>query len=250
MDQPEDPYVIAAMLTYLYTLDYVDEGPQMSFGLPSDPNAKWLGDIGVEETMLPEYSEDDESPLIEWEELKSESEFNFAPDAELVVNTIDNNFEGAMDKDNEWESMSKSSTARKTPSPCHCSNTKRVSSSVSIDRDTGKPITPLALHVQMYTAGVRFGIPCLVSHALRKLENRICQNNFDDEELIEAASHAWRDLDEGQNINIEYNGSISIVRTSVLASMKARWQSVRVRDGFEELVLRRPGFGRDVLRIV
>lgn len=34
MEESEDPYVIAVLLTYLYTLDYADEGPQMNFGIP------------------------------------------------------------------------------------------------------------------------------------------------------------------------------------------------------------------------
>lgn len=31
-----------------YMLDYADEGPQMRFGLPSDPNAVWLNGIEVD----------------------------------------------------------------------------------------------------------------------------------------------------------------------------------------------------------
>jgi hypothetical protein len=250
MDESEDPYVIAALLTYLYMLDYADEGPQMSFGLPSDPNAVWLDGIGVDGgAILPEYTEEDEAPLIEWEETGSESEFNFAPDVEVAADILGKDIERPKLKDDGWEALSQSSTARKTPSPSHCGNTERGFSSIVNDRDPGKPITPLALHVQMYKAGLRFEIPCLVSHALKKLEDWISLNFFGNGELIEAADYAWEEHEE-PNSNADYTESMGLVRTRILAQVKVRWESIKVRDGFEELVLRKPAFGRDVLRIV
>lgn len=43
---------------------------------------------------------------------------------------------------------------------------------------------------------------------------------------------------------------MSSVRTKIIAQVKARLEAVRVRDGFEKLVLSRPEFERDVLRFV
>lgn len=224
MDKSEDPYVIAALLTYLYMLDHADEGPQMRFGLPSDPNAAWLDGIGMDgEAILPEYKEEDEAPLIEWEEPGSESEFNFAPDVEGAADNLGKDVERPKLKDAGWEALSQSSTARKTPSPCHCGNTERGFSSIVKDRDPGKPLTPLALHVQMYKAGLRFEIPCLVSHALKKLEDWISLNFFGNGELIEAADYAWEEYEE-PNSNAE-NESIGLVRTRILAQVKVRWES-------------------------
>lgn len=108
----------------------------------------------------------------------------------------------------------------------------------------------------MYRSGYRFGVPCLLPLALKKLEGRIWENFFSNEELIEAASYAWEDYrDEWEDheeldLRAEYEESMSSVRTKILAQAKARWETVRVKDDFEKLVLRRPEFGRDVLRIV
>ena len=208
MDDSEDPYVIAAVLTYLYTLEYADEGPQMRFGLPSDPNAVWLDG----EARLPEYKEEDEA---EWEGPGSESEFNFAPEVELAVDNPGKDIERPKLKDDGWEVLSQSLTTGKTTSLCHCSNLERGLLSVAKDRDPGKPLTPMALHVQMYKAGLRFEIPCLVSHALKKLENWICLNFFGDGELVEAADYAWEDH-EVPNPSTDYNESMSPVRTRIL----------------------------------
>jgi hypothetical protein len=236
--------VIAAMLAYLYTLDYADEGPQMAFGLPSD------GDVEIAESTLPPGYEDDQPPLIEWEESDSESDYRFAADSKLAGETVSNVIEDPNNRDDGWESMTKSSTARKTPSPCHCKNMGPSSTPIIFTaRDPGKQINPLALHVQMYKAGVRFGIPCLAAQALKKFEDRISHNMFDGEELIEAASYAWEDHEDPE-LDIDSYRSLSLVHKSILAQMKARWESMRGCDNFEKLVFRRPGFSRDVLRVV
>jgi hypothetical protein len=243
MDNSEDPRVIAALLTYLYTFDYSEDGPQLSFGLPREESANWS--LESESTTLPEYTKStEEAPLIEWEEPISaaSSEFDFSPSSHK------GEYDGDAKHNNDgWETLSASSTAQKSPdsSPCRCTTDPAPPASFETDKDPGKMTSPLALHVQMYRAGLRFGIPCLMSHALKKFERRMDSNGLEDAELLEAASQAYAEIEGSDWMN-----SLECIQQRMLTWTKARWQSVRERPEFEELVLRMPAFGRDVLRLL
>jgi hypothetical protein len=237
MDRFADPYVVAAMLTYFYTLDYASEGPQMSFGLPTGHITKRDDGDGFGEAVLPAYKEEEDSP-----ETDSGSEFDLVPDMKVAIEGLVDISEGAKNDDEDWDSL----TARKTPSPCLCSDTEPIPSTTPTERDPAKPISPIALHVLMYKAALRFEIPCLTLHALRKLEDMISCDIFHGDEVIEAASEAYEDSD----LDVDYHQSMSLIRTKILGVVKGRWENIRLRDGFDELVLRRPGFARDILRVI
>jgi hypothetical protein len=234
MDRFADPYVVAAMLTYFYTLDYASEGPQMSFGLPTAHITE--RDDGFGE--LPAYKEQADSS-----ETDLGSEFDLVPDMKVAIEGLVDTSEGSKNGDEDWELA----TARRTPSPCLCSDTQQISLTAKMDRDPAKPISPMALHVLMYKAALRFEIPCLTLHALTKLEGIISCDIFHGDEVIEAASEAY---EEDSDLDVDYHQSMSLIRTKILGVVKGRWESIRLRDGFDELVLRRPGFARDILKIV
>jgi len=238
MDRFADPYIVAAMLTYLYTLDYASEGPQMSFGLPTDHVAERDDGDRIGEAVLPAYKEEEEST-----ETDSGSEFDLVPDMEVAIEGLVDTSEGTKKDDEDWDSL----TARKTPSPCLCSDTAHIPSTTPTERDPAKPILSMALHVLMYRAALRFEIPCLTLHALRKLDDMISCDIFHGDEVIEAASEAY---EEDSDLDVDYHQSMSLIRTKILGAVKRRWESIRLRDGFDELVLRRPGFARDILRVV
>lgn len=147
MEESEDTYVIASLLTYLYTLGYADEGPQMNSGVP------------VETKSLANEDEDEDAGI-------DEEQSSLATDdleAEVIIIN-----------DDRWDTgdtLSRSSTARDTPSPSH-----HTMATISDGRDPGKPLSSLALHVQMYKGGLRFGIPCLPPLALEKMKGRIWEN--------------------------------------------------------------------------
>lgn len=161
MEESEDPCGFAALMRYLYTLDYADEGSQMNFGIPAE--TKSLVD------------EEDEAEVVEEEQ-------------RITTDALDTDV--AVVNDDRWhigDSLSRSPTARDNPSPSHHTN----------HRDPGKPLSALALHVQMCKTGLRFGIPWLLPLGLKKLKGSIWENLFSNEELIEAASCAWEDYEGG-----------------------------------------------------
>lgn len=160
--------MIAALLTYLYTLDHADEGPQMNFGLPVEI-----------ESPANEEEEEEEIEIVRKE-------------TNLVVDAFDK--DKIIINDDQWDigdTLSRSSTARDTPSPSH-----HTIARIPIDRNPARPLSPLALHVQMYKAGFRFGIPCLPPLASNFFEWVMWEKKISNEELIEAASCAWEDCDD------------------------------------------------------
>lgn len=48
MEPGEDSHIVAAVLTFLYSLDYADSGPQLQFGLPQDQISFFSDDSTVE----------------------------------------------------------------------------------------------------------------------------------------------------------------------------------------------------------
>lgn len=67
--------------------------------------------------------------------------------------------------------------------------------------------------------------------------------------IVMITKYRWEELQE-IGFRYEHEESLRSMKMKILAQVKVRWETVRVRDDFEELVLSRPEFGRDVLRIV
>jgi hypothetical protein len=116
-------------------------------------------------------------------------------------------------------------------------------------RDPSHRPSPLALHIQIYKVAGRFGIPCLAAHACAKFERRIKVTSITTHELIEAAKEAYAD-EQAAFIGTTGTLGLSKMKQALVQTLRGRWSAIRNQSEFEDVVLQRPEFGRDILRLL
>lgn len=135
------PHTLAAVLTFLYTLDYNASGEQfLTFGLPHDDTAEEEGDDG--------HSTPDSFSQLDLD----------------ISSNIDD--EGEASEDGEGSPIT---SAADTVANFPCEQRKSVSPIV----DPSEHPNELVFHTQMYLASKRFGIESLCYIAKEKFEKRL-----------------------------------------------------------------------------
>jgi hypothetical protein len=155
-----------------------------------------------------------------------------------------------------------SKTSRQTQSDSgseECDRSDACSSEFALDppgegdmtpaRDPSHRPLPLSLHIQVYKAANRFGIPCLAAHARDKFEKRARTKAITTTELLEAADEVYAD-GEATFINSTTHFELKQMKQILVRSVRSRWNATKQRSDFENVVLERPEFGRDLMRLL
>jgi hypothetical protein len=136
-----DSHIIAAVLTFLYTLDYTANGPPLlKFGLPHEDKDSNEVAKPAEQTLLDLAIEDNSS----------------------IISTDD------------IESLG--TTEVETPNTSSNGSARAVR-----PQDPGEPPNELVFHTQTYLAGQRFGIASLCAIAKEKFEKRLKSDHWNTE---------------------------------------------------------------------
>ncbi|KAF2251432.1 hypothetical protein BU26DRAFT_563369 [Trematosphaeria pertusa] len=196
-----DSHVLAAVLTFLYTLDYNASGPQaLTFGLPQELTGG-----------------DDDGPTVDGvEELDNE-------DDTCVVSAA------------EVESVATPTAGDATPSPsasCHSSHVSRLSG------DAGERQNELVFHVQMYSAGHRFGIASLRDVAKDKFGKRLVSGPWNDE-MIDCIREVYRQGNDAR---------LADLREMVVKWARSRFRALKIREEWDDLIIEFPEFAAEMLR--
>jgi hypothetical protein len=231
LDHTEEPHVIAAMLTYLYTLDYQDDGGQLIFGVPEIHSSGIWQEQAQEESqherVEEENSDDDHS-----DGCSSEFAFIPNPDDTLIITPrhipdSSRSYTESILNENQAEPGSHQPDGMGKDPSCRPS--------------------PLQLHIQMYKAALRFGIPCLSAHSFNRFGERV-QSNIETAELLEAVSEVfaeneWQDKTANDLPLVE-------MRQTLVQAVRRQWNLIKKTIEFEDVVVQRPEFGKELLRLL
>ena len=240
----EQPHVMAAMLAYLYILDYPDGEPELVFGVPETPGTDILW-----RDQQAELSHEYSSTLRTEGKRKTDTE-----EEGSMSDTCSSEF-ALIKEEDETPKTSLNGTVKLAPAHVFSpppveepTDTPSPTSSVIQEDPCHRP-SPLTLHTQMYKAGIRYGIPCLAAHAFAKFSNRLRGAAIETDELLEAAQEAYTigQWDDESKMDPAVFGTM---RQSLIHILRRRWSSVRTREEFENVVLQRPEFGRDMMRVL
>ncbi|OCK94607.1 uncharacterized protein K441DRAFT_560365 [Cenococcum geophilum 1.58] len=210
-DKYEEPDVIAAVLTFLYTLDYADSGPQLSFGLPHDRSSLFSHDSGAEGHAPPPPEDGCQGSISSPTPAESENE-------------------------------SRPATSREgspLPTPAASSSSPDNTSTHTVHADPGSQPNELVLHAKMCLAGHRFGIPPLLEVAKEKFEKRLRSETWKAEMLP-----CIHEIERQQ-------GSCDTIRElkdSLLKSAKRRFRDLKQMDGLKEMVMDCPEFASELMK--
>ncbi|OCK85221.1 hypothetical protein K432DRAFT_343511 [Lepidopterella palustris CBS 459.81] len=210
LDPGEESHVIAAVLTFLYTLDYADSGPQLSFGLPQD------------QTSLFSHNSDD--PAHDAEVAHSDDE---------ATNSIIHQSDETVPHPASSRDNSPLLTPATTTASHDSASTRRA-----YESDPSSHPNELVFHVQMLLAGQRFGIPPLCEVAKVKFEKRLRCESWKTE-LLPCIREAYR-----QQGNASTNG----LKDTVVKTAKSRFRFLKEAEGWDALVMDFPEFAADMLR--
>jgi len=235
----EEPHIVAAMLTYLYLLDYPDSEPDLVFGVPHH-SAFWTEDVTQADSLRSSHITRQAKSDNGYEEHNHSdacsSEFALVPE------------------EDENPELLRSNNLEPRPAHFRPRSLRTVSEiasppSGSAGKDPSQRPSPLELHTQMYKAAVRFGIPCLAVQACDKFRKRIRGTLVSTAELLEAAEEAYADR-EGTLNNSANALSLGKMRQALVQALRGRWSAVKKQSEFENVVLQRPELGRDLMRLL
>ena len=211
LDSDEEPDIIAAVLTFLYTLDYADSGPQLSFGLPHDQSSLFSHDSDAGGHAPP----------------PPEEEFRGCISSPAPA---------------ESENESRPATSREgspLPTPPASSSSPDNASTHTVHADPGSQPNELVLHAKMCLAGHRFGIPPLLEVAREKFEKRLRSEKWKAEMLP-----CIHEIERQQ-------GSCDTIRElkgSLLKSAKRRFRDLKQMDGLKKMVVDCPEFASELMK--
>jgi hypothetical protein len=100
----------------------------------------------------------------------------------------------------------------------------------------------------MYKAAMRFGIPCLAVQACEKFRKRI-RGSITTAEVLEAVEEAYTEAEWVLNETKDCVG-LKKMQHALVRNVKGRWPAVKNQSDFENVVLLRPEFGRDLMRLL
>jgi hypothetical protein len=228
------------LLTYLYLLDYSDGEPDLVFGVPDAPHHDEMNRAGSTCYSDTLHRAKDDNEMEGYAESDTcSSVFDLIPDEDPPkLTTLDESRLPAYFNPQFSQSPSVNSL-RYSTSPPHDSGWTDPSYRPSL----------LTLHTQMYKAALRFGIPCLAKLACDKFRKRIRLVSMTTAELVEAADEAYK---ESEAILEDHLNPPTLERMqhALVQALRGRWTSVRKQKDFEDVVLRRPELGRDLMRLL
>jgi hypothetical protein len=207
----EEPHVIASILTYLYTLDYGPDGPDISFGLPHDQDS-----IHSQESATPN------SPF-------SAHDLN----ASDIFSEISHPHDGVRTPTSTAPLQPPEATPNQ--SPCASSTTPTLHD----DDDPGTQPNALTLQCQIYLASHRFGIPPLSDIAREKF-NKALRTSTSVADLIPCIREVYRQQ--------SHNSSACTLKDEVIKASRSRFRKLKDEEGWEGLVMEFPEFAADMLR--
>ncbi|ORY17316.1 hypothetical protein BCR34DRAFT_597107 [Clohesyomyces aquaticus] len=216
--------VLAAVLTFLYTLDYVSSGPQvLTFGLPEDEavESDVESDCGEEERA----QQDDGDKEDEDDAEMSESEFDTFSDL------------GAVRSSTPPQMMV---TRMISPTP-RSSSTRSFQIAMATrgspgsEQDPSEAPNELLFHFQVYRAAVLLDITSLQDVAKEKFKRYLGRSN---EGILACIQEAYREGNEGE--------AFKDIRKEVMAEGK-RMRTYK-KQGWNDLVRSVPGFAADMLQ--
>lgn len=215
LDPGEEPHIIAAVLTYLYTLDYSPDGPSISFGLPHD-----------RDSIHSQDSVTTESP--------------FSHDFNASDNFSEISHPRSLEDEDDGVRASTSTTALPT-SEATVDQSPRASSTAATlhDNDPGTHPNALTLHSQLFLAAHRFGIPPLANIAKDKF-NKALHSSTSTADLISCIREVYRQQ--------SHNSSACTLKSDVVKVCRSRFRKLKEEEGWEGLIIEFPEFAADILR--
>jgi hypothetical protein len=229
------------MLTYLYLLDYPDGDPELVFGVPNEPIHEDMPRAGSvchsdsshrakEGNEMEEYAESDACSSV----------FDLIPHGDVTpMFSTPNELRLPTRSSPQFSRNQSVDNLRLPTSPLH--NSKWI--------DPSHRPSLLAIHTQIFKAAVRFGIPCLAVHACDKFRKRIRVVSITTAEILEAADEAYTESEATLECHLE-TPTLKKMQHSLIQALRGRWASVRKQKDFEDVVLRRPELGRDLMRLL
>lgn len=224
--------MVAAVITYLYCLDYGQSEQLLTWSIPlyeDDEFAVEANEELVEAVKSPDAeSTRDEYDLVD--EIYSRS------DSHQTLNANDANSQlpiGAQQSANEH------------------------GAEFSQAKDTSLQPSPLIFHAQVFCAALKLGIPCLAKVAKHRCANRLRSKDISDDELLGAVPKIFRpdmlfvpaisfnSIEEGY-----LDGKFADMQNGIVQIVRKRFPEIKENTSFEEVVITCPEFGRDILRLL
>ncbi|KAF2492698.1 hypothetical protein BU16DRAFT_529000 [Lophium mytilinum] len=218
LEPGEEPHIIAAVLTYLYTLDYGPDGPNLSFGLPQDQSS-----IHSEGSTATDVHLESPSADIDGSDIFS-----------MISNDQDTEYEEGI-RTPTLSSPLQPPTASVDGSP-HSASTDQT---LHGNADPGTNPNSLTLHCQIYLAAHRFGVPPLAEIAKDKFTKAL-RNNNSAMDLLPCIREVYR-----QQSN---NPSAFTLKQDVIKAARSRFRKLKEEEGWEALLMEFPEFAADMLR--
>ncbi|KAF2807284.1 uncharacterized protein BDZ99DRAFT_500528 [Mytilinidion resinicola] len=218
LEPGEEPHIIAAVLTYLYTLDYGPDGPSLSFGLPHDQSS-----IHSEGSTATDVRLASPSPDIDGVDIFS-----------ILSDDQDTDYEeGVRTPTSSWRPQSSTPFADGSPQSASTDQT------LHDDGDPGTHPNALTLHCQIYLAAHRFGIAPLAEISKDKFTKALRDNNSS-ADLIPCIREVYRQQSS--------NPTASTLKQDVIKAARSRFRKLKEEEGWEALVIEFPEFAADMLR--
>jgi len=227
----EFAHVVAAVLTYLYTLDYDQPDQSLAWGVPAEHQHYVQDEVNDEEDQTIKSS-DESSATTEYEfvgEPNSNSETPASADGPISEGQDKLSIEVQTAEDDE--------------------------STFSIFQDTSLQPSALVFHAQVYCAALKLGIPCLAQLANHRCFERLLSKDIDNDELLDSVSKVFRpevlfvpEIEVGECGGFDLDGQFADIQDQVVRLVTRRFPKIKNNAKFEEAVITCPEFGRDVLR--
>ena len=232
----EYTHVIAAVMTYLYTLDYAQSNQTLTFRLPQEMQTMLLTE---EEEDNAKNSELDTASST-FDLLEDEMEDDDDDDDNIQIVTAEEQAKGQEQSLHPVEAF-------KDDDQCGTVHTP----------DPGLQPVELVFHAQVYCAGVVLGIPCLAKLAQQKFLRRLYSSNVSNHELLMTVCKVYRPnsgLEPLCKINRivheELKPCFQTMCIELVRVLRKRWTQIKGDSHLEAAVIECPEFGKDLLRLL
>jgi len=227
----EFAHVVAAVLTYLYTLDYDQPEQSLPWGLPAEH----------------QYDVHDEANDEDNQSIKSAEESTVATEYEIV---------GELNSNSETQaSVDEPIAEDKDKMSIEVHTAEYDESTISIFQDTSLQPSALVFHAQVYCAALKLDIPCLAQLAKHRCFERLLSKDIDNDELLDSTSKIFRpevlfvpEIEVGECEGFDLDGQFADIQNQLVRLVARRFPKLKKNAKFEEAVITCPEFGRDVLR--
>jgi hypothetical protein len=223
--------VVAAVLTYLYALNYDQSGQLLTWRVPPDEDAQFPAEANEELEAAIKHS--DAGSSMDYDLV---DEIYSSADSQHAVNANGVN----------------SQLLIETQQPANEDDTE-----LSRAKDTSVLPSPLIFHAQVFCAALKLGIPCLAKVANHRCVTRLRSKDISNDELLGAIPKIFRpDLlfvpaitfDRSEEDHLD--GKFAPMQDEIVRIVRKRFPKIKENASFEEVVITCPEFGRDILRLL